>query len=78
MQQTEIYEACAAYAPFPDASDVFAGEEQNWLLPLGVVAFKAFDSKAHDKILIALPIEPQDDYLGAATRDFHNETCREN
>jgi hypothetical protein len=68
------------FRPFPDARRILAERSRPYLLPIGVVNYQKFNPRFAHSVLIALPVEPQEDYLGTGreARKYHTESCQEN
>ncbi|AKK07146.1 hypothetical protein CMUST_14265 [Corynebacterium mustelae] len=73
------------FTPFPEPSDVFAGNDADiaraaeHLLPLLTIDLEAYDPEfAGLKVHMLSPIEPYEGLVGENTEDYHNYYLREN
>jgi hypothetical protein len=78
LEQTTITTKTSLFRPFPDPKRILSERSHDLLLPVGVVAYKKFDPRFDHAVLIALPVEPKFDLLGAGRGAYYTESCREN
>lgn len=80
LQARHVSQRSTFFRPFPDPRRLLSERCRDLLLPVGVVAYKKFDPRFDHAVLIALPVEPESDYLGSGREavQYHTESCREN
>jgi hypothetical protein len=78
LQRRDVSTRSTFFRPFPDPRRILSERCRDLLLPVGVVAYKKFDPRFDHAVLIALPVEPECDYLGSGRSEYHTDSCREN